>query len=498
MGPNTSNIAIDPKTIKVLSDAQCQVTIPATAVTGQLSVSNSAGAAWWYETPFTVTGATAPPVTPPSGGGTSPTEPTPTNANDSYATAAMNGVPGLGIKIAGGKFVDLAGNPFYPRGANFSGMEFVPVDGFDLTDPTGGQGGQVNGPSWTGIKNWKFNIMRLPLAEGSVLGLTGLDSDGVSHVMDPGGNVVAFIDKFIADANAAGIIVIADLHWASPNNPTTGQPIAAMLQTQMADADHSIDFWKFMANRYKNNPAVCFELFNEPFLNFEFAATDTTDPDAAWKYLMAGTGGVFTGLPESSASSDWKDVKFNWSIAPYSTMLSAIRAIAPNVCIIGSMNYSSDLSKWLQYAPKDPTGQTACAVHLYPTYQAPYSDDLSAPYCQPNYSPEVWTYISAIIAAGIPVMVTETGSQNTNGTASSGIITNVTTFADEQVLGSMGCLAWTFDIWGDGANVLCKDGYNQTLTAADTAKGATMQNLYLGWPTDGEGEAWFNWCVNHK
>jgi hypothetical protein len=45
-----------------------------------------------------------------------------------------------------------------------------------------------------------------------------------------------------------------------------------------------------VATTFKSNPAVLFELFNEPFLNIEF----TGDP---WQYLMKGTGGSFSASP---------------------------------------------------------------------------------------------------------------------------------------------------------------------------------------------------------
>ena len=91
----------------------------------------------------------------------------------------------------------------------------------------------------------------------------------------------------VSAANAAAMYVILDLHWAAPGNT------CPLLQTQMADSDHSLDFWTSIAQTYKSNPAVMFELFNEPFMNVDFTGDQ-------WAYIMSGTNGKFTGYPATS------------------------------------------------------------------------------------------------------------------------------------------------------------------------------------------------------
>ena len=38
---------------------------------------------------------------------------------------------------------------------------------------------------------------------------------------------------------------------------------------------------------------------------------------------------------------------------------------AANVLMIGGLAYSNDLSKWLDYVPRDPLNQIAARAHLY-------------------------------------------------------------------------------------------------------------------------------------
>ncbi len=347
-----------------------------------------------------------------------------------------------------------------PRGVNFSGFEFTAIGGWDPADPSGAQGGQADGPKWSAIAAWKANIVRIPLNEASWLGYTCVDIGGVVHNPDPGANYKSAVATQVAEANAAGLYVILDLHWAAPGNT------CPMLQSQMADADHSLAFWTSIANQFKNNPAVMFELFNEPFLNFDFSGSD------AWSYMMSGTSGAFTGYPATDSAGNWQDVQQPWNIASYQQMIDAVRATgAGNVVLIGTMQYDQNLSNWLAYKPTDPHGQMAAAWHPYPTYGTAWG---TPAYAQPNFSPQIWTEVQSIRAAGIPVIATETGDQNSPGTVGAPLVSTVTGFADQN---NVGVIGWTWDVWGDPSNVLIKD--------------------VTGTPTDGYGQFFHDWMVNH-
>src|SRR6185503_20730360 len=167
------------------------------------------------------------------------------------------------------------------------------IQGWSGSDPSGGQAGQAGGPKWSAMLAWKVNTVRIPLNEASWQNRTCTDTGGVVRDADPADNYPAAVQAQVAQANAAGIYVILDLHWTAPGNT------CPMLQTQMANADNSLAFWTSVANTFKNNPAVVFELFNEPFMNFGFSG-DT------WAYMMQGTGGSFSSFPATSPNGGWK------------------------------------------------------------------------------------------------------------------------------------------------------------------------------------------------
>ncbi len=384
-------------------------------------------------------------------GGTSPTGPY-------IAIAGAN--PGtMSISINGNTFVDASGKIVQLRGVNLSAMEFTAIQGYSPSDPTGGNYGQPNNPNWSAIASWKANIVRIPLNEASWLALTCTDTDGVVHQADPGNNYKTFLANMVKEANAAGMYVILDLHWAAPG---TSCP---MLQTQMADADHSLDFWTSIAQAYKSNPAVMFELFNEPFMNVDFTGDQ-------WAYIMFGTGGSFSGYPATSTKGNQKNIATPWSIASYQAMINAVRATgATNPVLIGSLSYTADLSGWLAHVPTDPLNQMAATWHPYPTYGAAFG---TAAYAQPGFAPQVFTEVKAIFAAGIPVIATETGDQDTAGTVGSPLVATISAFADQM---NMSLLGWTWDVWSNPSDVLIKD--------------------VNGTPTDGYGQFFKNWMVNH-
>ncbi len=366
----------------------------------------------------------------------------------------------MSISISGNQFIDGTGNIIQLRGVSLSSMEFTAVQGWDPSDPTGGNFGQPDNPNWAAIAGWKANVVRIPLNESSWLALTCTDTDGVVHQADPGGNYKTFLANMVKSANASGMYVILDLHWAAPGNS------CPMLQTQMADSDHSLDFWTSIAQTYKTNPAVMFELFNEPFMNVDFTGDQ-------WQYIMFGTGGSFSGYPATSTKGNQKNIATPWTIASYQAMINAVRATgATNPILIGSLSYTADLSGWLSHVPTDPMNQMAATWHPYPTYGAAFG---SAAYAQPGFSPQIFNEVKAIFAAGIPVIATETGDQDSAGTVGAPLVTTITTFADQM---GMSLLGWTWDVWTQPSFVLIKDGN--------------------GTPTDGYGQFFRNWMVNHQ
>jgi hypothetical protein len=260
------------------------------------------------------------------------------------------------VSVKGNRLIDAAGNVLQLRGVSFSGFEFIAIGGSTPADPSGGQAGQPQGPRWSALKAWHANAVRFTLNETSWLGLTCVDTDGVTRKGDPGGNYRTAVATQVKQATDAGFFVMLELHWAAPGNS------CPMLQTQMANADHSIDFWKSVAGTFKDNSAVLFSLYNEPFF---FGLTSPTDE---WSALM--NGGTFSYYPATSGTFNYKNINVTWTSVGMQAMLDAVRQTgASNVVLIGGTWFSNEMSKWAANMPNDPLNQIAASWHPYPPIQ---------------------------------------------------------------------------------------------------------------------------------
>ncbi len=309
------------------------------------------------------------------------------------------------VSVQGNRLIDAAGNLLQLRGVSFSGFEFVAIGGWSPSDPSGGQAGQPNGPKWSAVKAWHANTVRFTLNETSWLGLTCVDTDGVTRLGDPGGNYRSAISTQVQEATDAGLYVILELHWAAPGNT------CPMVQTQMANMDHSVDFWRSVATTFKGNSGVLFSLYNEPFF------FGLSSPVNEWSALM--TGATLAYYPATSGTSNYRNVNVAWQSAGMQTLLDTVRATgAANVVLIGGVEFGNNMSGWLANKPRDPLNQVAAAWHPYPPMQRPTSVSVSAggagyavgdsvTLAKPNtvYSPAVLR-VGAIGASGAVTAVT--------------------------------------------------------------------------------------------
>jgi endoglucanase len=324
-----------------------------------------------------------------------------TNAVKPASTIASSGASGsFGIKVSGNKLVSSAdGSTVQIIGANISGLE----TGSASLWP---QFASAGAGFWSKVKNWDgapINTVRLPLNEASWLNYTCYDpgagasagfyaaAKGGGYTPDPKGEYQSIVRQAVADATAAGLYVILDLHWGSPNN-SSGQPLCPIGQPAYADADHSLTFWKQVADSFKSNPAVVFELFNEPFGSNVYGnwigGADQPGKDA----ITLRDGGSFSPLLEQNNSKNnvMLTYNFSWRVAGMQAMLDTIRgAGATNVILSSPIGWAGEIQAWLAAKPTDPLNQLGVAWHVYG-----YKKGTAPPL--------------AVLAAGFPIVITET------------------------------------------------------------------------------------------
>lgn len=135
--------------------------------------------------------------------------------------------------------------PLLLRGVNRSGLEYASVS---AVVPDGKAWLAAAGITLADIRticvDWRANIIRLPFAQNHVL------PPGTSA---PAGDYLAALDQVIEWAAQHGAYTILDLQRIEPNVDTP----------ELTDAS-SGDMWRVLFERYQDEPAVLFDLLNEP------------------------------------------------------------------------------------------------------------------------------------------------------------------------------------------------------------------------------------------
>ena len=318
----------------------------------------------------------------------------------------------MGVRVSGNHLIDQNGDLLQLRGVNVSALEGYSIKG--QSDPWGG-----NYPTWTvigtgaGSNSWHANAVRLPMNEASWLGYScsgGTSSPSISA------NYQATVKAAVADANAAGLYVILDLHEAAPS------PYCPTIEARLPDAEHAIPFWSSVANTFKGNPAVIFELYNEPVGPSQ--NTQSVAPASDWYMLLHG--GYLTGFSQNTIAGT--NINITFETAGMQAMLNAVRGTgATNVVLAAGLEFNSTLNDWLSYTPNDPIHQLAASWHPYFAYEV----NNNAGYAQ------------AILNAPYPIVITETGDAfGPNSGTYSPNVQAVTKFSDPR---NISYLVWTWD-----------------------------------------------------
>ncbi|WP_203620415.1 cellulase family glycosylhydrolase [Streptomyces sp. SID8499] len=341
---------------------------------------------------------TPPPTDPP------PTDPPPTG--DGTAPA---------LHVEGNAIVDADGRSHRLLGVNRSGGEFMCVQGYGFFD------GPVDDASIAAIADWKANTVRIPVNEECWLGLSNVKPEYA------GAHYIAAVKDLVARIEAHGMTPVIDLHWTwgqYTGNSAGCSDVHATCQKPMPDAQYTPAFWSSVADTFKGDRAVAFDLFNEPYPD-----RATTSTAAAWTCWR--DGGACPGI--------------GYEVAGMQDLVDAVRATgAENLILAGGLAYSNDLSQWLTYRPTDPAGNLVAAYHVY------NFNTCAGESC--------WNSTLAPVAAQVPLVAGEIGEN----TCAHGFTDQVMKWFDDHRLSYLG---WTWNTWDCSSGPSLISAYDGTPTA---------------------------------
>ena len=242
------------------------------------------------------------------------------------------------LKASGNKLVTADGTAVWLQGVNVVQLSWSP----------NGEG-KVLWAEHVAIHDWHANVIRLPVMDSFWF--------GKGRAPFPNNDQEAYrslVDNAVKIAAANGAYLVLDLHrFLTPD-------------------DSCVAFWKDAAARYKNNPAVLFDIFNEPH-------------DTSWAVWQKG--GPVEMKQKDGTTQTVQSVGMQG-------LVDAVRGTgAMNIIVAGGLGYAYDLTGVLNgYALDDKGGNGIMyATHFYNWHRG-------------------WTKHFMAVAEKYPVLIGETGA----------------------------------------------------------------------------------------
>jgi len=252
------------------------------------------------------------------------------------------------LHVSGNQLQTKDGKPVWLQGLCIDSLEWA----------AGGEKILISVP--VAIDQWKSNVIRLPVREHFWFGRGPWQKKG-----DGGLTYRKLVDDAIEAAASRGAYVALDLH-------RFGAPMAK-----------DLEFWKDAAIRYKNHPAVLFELFNEAH-------------GISWKIWRDG-GSIKSAANKNTdvnAAENKEEDDEDMSVG-MQALIDAIRASgARNVVIAGGLDWGYDLSGVVtEFALKERDGGNGImySSHIYPWKKDWQGKTLDAAVKHPVFIGEVGT-----------------------------------------------------------------------------------------------------------
>ncbi|MBW3637941.1 MAG: glycoside hydrolase family 5 protein [Armatimonadetes bacterium] len=227
------------------------------------------------------------------------------------------------LRVVGNKILNKEGKEVWLQGVNIMSLDWSAT------------GERVLLSTKVAIEDWKSNIIRLAVKEKYWFGKDSSQKDGGKAYRE-------LVDAVVNLAANRGVYVLLDLHH------------------YRAARQEDADFWKDAAARYKDHPALIFDLLNEPH-------------GTSWEIWRNG-GFVPVkkeGVDETAFLTEEEKIKNNAGFRGVGMqgLLNAARSTgAKNVVLVGGLDYGYDLSGVLNgFALEDKDGNGIIyGSHIYP------------------------------------------------------------------------------------------------------------------------------------
>jgi hypothetical protein len=358
------------------------------------------------------------------------------------------------IHVDGNQLVDGSGAPVRLIGINRASFEYTCVTpDYDESVHNGVSAGPVDAQAIDAMKTWHINVVRVPLNEDCWLGVNPVKrlSDHVKRLHGKAakreGKKVrrryqAGVKQFVSDLQAAGLYVILDLHWSAPGKHVADKQLSG------PDTSHSVDFWRSVATTFKDDPGVVFDLFNEPV-------------NISWRCLRDG------GCPLSLKQVKTGQPKRGGTVVGMQKLVDTVRKTgATQPLMISGLDYTDDLSRWLEFEPSDPLGQLVASFHNYG------ADQPDGYFCHQ----ECWDDTIAPLAEQVPVVTGEFGQDIFGPPCGTSYTTDYMDWADEH---GVSYVAWWWFVETQYDEPMCLDLITDYLTGEPTDYGAPIRDHFL-------------------
>ncbi len=221
------------------------------------------------------------------------------------------------LKVVGNQVVDVNGKVVWLQGLSVDSMQW-------------GMGENILWSIRTAIDDWHANVIRLAVTDDFWFGRVAYQNGDAEPYR-------RLVDQAVQLCASRGAYLVLDLHrFGSPR-------------------EAHVEFWRDAAARYKDNPAVVFELFNEPH-------------GISWKVWRDG-GNLKEDRHTDVNPTENTEKQAGDVAVGMQAMLDAIRETgAKNVVAVGGLDWAYDLTGIVNgYALQDRGGHGIIYVsHIYP------------------------------------------------------------------------------------------------------------------------------------